>query len=115
LNFLDELERHVSAGIAAGNVFGVLAFYQIGALGIRCAATKNIKGLRNSIGYLTVSDDEFVFVTRRFFRYCDYRMKIQEIEFAEWKRGLLMNRFVLRTAKGESAFYTFKNLDIFSL
>ena len=38
LNFLNELERYIGVGVAAGNIFSVLSFYEIAALGIRGTA-----------------------------------------------------------------------------
>ncbi len=80
--------------------------------GIRCAATKNIPGLRNSIGYLAIIGNEIAFVTRRLFRYRVHRIPIDDISQAEWKRGLLVNRLTLDTPTGERAFYVFKDVDI---
>ena len=38
LNFLNELERYIGVGVAAGNIFSVLSFHKIAALGIRGTA-----------------------------------------------------------------------------
>ncbi len=83
-----------------------------GPTGIRCAASKNIKGLHNSIGYLVIDDKEIAFIARRMFRFRVYRMKIGEIQDAEVRRGVLMHNLILRTASGESTFYIFKDVDI---
>ena len=82
------------------------------AAGIRAAATENIKGLSNSIGYLVLGADDLAFVTRRGFRNRVYRIKLADVEQAEWRRGLLMNRLVVRTARGENTFYVFKDVEI---
>ena len=82
------------------------------ASGIRAAATSSIRGLTNSIGYLVIGADDLAFVTRRSFLQRVYRIKFSELEQAEWKRGLLMNRLVVRTAKGENTFYVFKDVEI---
>jgi hypothetical protein len=82
------------------------------ASGIRAAATKNIEGLGNSVGYLVIAEDGIAFATRRGFRHRVHRIPFAEVERAEWKRGLLMNRLVIRTAKGENAFYVFKDVEI---
>jgi hypothetical protein len=78
------------------------------AAGVRCAATKKIRGLRNSVGYLVVSDQLLLFVTRRLFVYRVHKTNREDVESAEIQRGLLMNRLVLRTAEGEVAFHLFK-------
>jgi hypothetical protein len=82
------------------------------ASGIRAAATDNIRGLGNSIGYLAIDADQLAFVARRGLRQRVHRIKLADIEQAEWRRGLLMNRLVLRTARGEQAFYVFKDVEI---
>ncbi len=80
--------------------------------GIRCAASKEIKGLRNSIGYLALLGDELVFVTRRLYRFRLHAIRLTDIVRAEWKRGLLVNRLVLETPAGRDVFYIFKNVSI---
>lgn len=80
--------------------------------GIRCAATKKIDGLRNSIGFLAITSDELAFVTRRLFRYRVHRIPVNCVLQATLKHGLLMNRLVLETTGGERVFYLFKTLDI---
>lgn len=81
-------------------------------VGIRCAAAKDIQGLRNSIGYLAIVNDELVFVVRRLFKYRLYRIGVTDIGSAEWKRGLLMHRLVLQTSTGKRTFYVFKDVDV---
>jgi len=80
--------------------------------GIRCAATKRIRGLRNSVGYLAISQDHLVFVAKRLFRYRIHRINIQDVLSAELKRGILLNRLILHTAAEELGFYIFKNTRI---
>jgi hypothetical protein len=82
------------------------------AAGIRAAATDNIRGLGNSIGYLVIEADHLAFVAKRGLRQRVHRIKFAEIEQAEWRRGLLMNRLVLRTTRSEQAFYVFKDVEI---
>src|SRR5262249_5925236 len=81
-------------------------------VGIRCAATKKIRGLRNSIGYLMLDQDGWTFVAKRFFSFRVYEIRSAEIHFAEIKRGIFMHRLVLRTPSAEHAFYLFKNTDV---
>jgi hypothetical protein len=80
-----------------------------GISGVRCAAAKHVRGLRNSIGYLIFTDQELLFVARRFFKYRLHRLPLNEIQSAEIKRGLLMNRLVLN---GDTAFFLFKDIDV---
>jgi len=83
-----------------------------GATGIHCAATRQIKGLRNSAGYLALSQDGLVFVTRRLFRYRVHRTSAKDVLSAELKRGILLNRLILHTTAGELSFYLFKDITI---
>ena len=82
------------------------------AAGIRAAATDNIRGLGNSIGYLVIGAEDLAFVAKRGLRQRVHRIKFADIEQAQWKRGLLMNRLIVRTPKGEQAFYVFKDVAI---
>jgi hypothetical protein len=77
--------------------------------GIRCAATKQVKGLKNSVGYFVISSEELVFVARRFFRYRIHRTSTGDVLSAELKRGILLNQLILHTAGDEVSFYVFKN------
>jgi hypothetical protein len=80
--------------------------------GIRAAATRTIKGLGNSAGYLAVGPDGLAFVTKRWFRKRVYPIKFADVNSAEWKRGLLMHRLIVRTAAGDKAFHVFKDVQI---
>ncbi len=81
------------------------------SVGIRVAATKGIKGMANSIGFLTAGQAELVFATRRGLRPRTHRIRFNEIESAEWKRGILMHRLTLHTRNGEQSFFI-KGIDI---
>jgi|ERR1051326_2233370 hypothetical protein len=99
-------DTHARAVIGALTVPGV-------PLGILCAATKKVTGLRNSIGYFTFCGDELLFVTRRLFKYRLHRTRIEDIHAAQLKRGILMNRLILTmSVGGEISFYLFKNVTI---
>ncbi len=80
--------------------------------GIRAAATKKIRGLGNSVGYLVVTDDGLAFVTRRWFTRRVHRIPFSEMEASRWKRGLLLNRFAVDTPRGEREFYVFKGVNL---
>lgn len=82
------------------------------AKAVRAAATKKIRGLRNSVGYLVVTNDGLAFVTRRWFTNRVHRITFAEIQASQWRRGLLMNRFTVETAKGEREFYVFKDVHV---
>ena len=77
-------------------------------VGIPCAATRSIKGLKNSTGYLAVSDDELAFVTRRMFRMRTHSVPFASITEVFVDRGIFMDRLVLRTRDRDYAFDVFK-------
>lgn len=68
--------------------------------------------MSNSIGHLTLAQDEIVFAARRRFQDRVHRIKLSDVASAEWKRGFLMNRLILRTSSGERAFYVFKDVHV---
>jgi hypothetical protein len=82
------------------------------ASGVRAAATKKIRGLGNSVGYLVVTGDGLAFVTRRWFVNRVHRIPFAEMEASRWKRGLLLNRLGVETASGEREFYVFKDVNV---
>jgi hypothetical protein len=82
------------------------------AKGVRAAATKKIRGLGNSLGYLVVTEDGLAFVTRRWFTNRVHRIPFGEMETSRWKRGLLLNRFGVETAMGDREFYIFKDVNL---
>jgi hypothetical protein len=82
------------------------------ARAVRAAATNKIRGLGNSVGYLVVTEDGLAFVTRRWFANRVHRIPFGEMEASRWKRGLLLNRFGVETAKGDREFYVFKGVDV---
>jgi hypothetical protein len=65
------------------------------AKGVRAAATKKIRGLGNSVGYLVV-----------------HRIPFSEMETSRWKRGLLLNQFGVKTTNGDREFYVFKDVNL---
>ena len=75
---------------------------------IRCVAGKGIKGLRWSVGYLQVRDNELLFVTRRSFRFRNHQIDRQTIEDVQIKKRILLDRLILRTNKKQQVFSLFK-------
>jgi hypothetical protein len=57
-------------------------------------------------------DDGLAFVTRRWFTNRVHRIPFAEMEASRWKRGLLLNRFGVETAKGDREFYVFKDVNV---
>jgi hypothetical protein len=102
----DSASRH-EAGFAYSGPFSSAP-----AKGVRAAATKKIRGLGNSLGYLVVTEDGLAFVTRRWFTNRVHRIPFGEMETSRWKRGLLLNRFGVETAMGDREFYIFKDVNL---
>jgi hypothetical protein len=75
---------------------------------VRCVAGKGIKGLRWSVGYLQVRDNELLFVTRRSFRFRNHQIDRQTIEDVNIKKRLLLDRLILRTGGKQQVFSLFK-------
>jgi hypothetical protein len=75
---------------------------------IRCVAGKGIKGLRWSVGYLQVRDNELVFVTRRSFRFRNHQIDRQTIEDVNIKRRFFLDRLILQANGEQRVFLLFK-------
>jgi hypothetical protein len=77
---------------------------------IRCSAGKGVKRLRHSVGYLQISDDSVVFVTKRMFRLRDHVVARNTIEDIQFTKGLLFDRLTIRTDGKEQQFHLFKDV-----
>lgn len=77
---------------------------------IRCTAGKGVKKLRHSVGYLQISDDRLVFVTKRMFRLRDHEIERNTIEDIHFKKRLLFDRLIIRTSEKQQQFYFFKDI-----
>lgn len=77
---------------------------------VKCVATRRLKGLRNSVGYLCFLEDAAVFLTRRGFRWRTEKFPLEALRNVEFARGVLLDRLFLHTEdRGEVAFYLFKD------
>jgi hypothetical protein len=76
---------------------------------VRCVAGKGIKGLRHSVGYLHLTNDNLIFVTRRFFRFHDHQINRNSIEDVHLKKRILLDRIILRTEGKQQQFFFFKD------
>lgn len=76
---------------------------------VRCAAGKGVSGLRNSTGYLHVTDGGLVFVTRKLFRFRSLQVALDEVKEAQFKRGLLLDRLTWVAGGKRQTFLTFKD------
>jgi len=77
---------------------------------IRCTAGKGVKRLRHSVGYLQITDDSLVFVTKRMFRLRDLEIDRNTIEDIHFKKRLLFDRLIIRTGGKQQQFYFFKDI-----
>lgn len=77
---------------------------------IRCTAGKGVNKLRHSVGYLQISDDSLVFVTKRMFRLRDHHIHRSAIEDVHFKKGILFDRLIIKTAGKQQQFHVFKDV-----
>ena len=77
---------------------------------IRCTAGKGVKSLRHSVGYLQISDDTLLFVTKRFFRLREHQIDRATIEDIQFRKRLLFDRLIIRTNGKQQQFYFFKDI-----
>ena len=80
----------------------------------RAAAGQGSGGLRNSIGYLTLLEDEAVFATRRWFRYRIHRIPLSAETVLESEKGLLLDRLTIRNGERTWRFNLLKNSELAS-
>jgi len=73
-------------------------------MGVRAAATKTIPGLNHSIGYLCVTDSQFVFITRRMLGGKLWSVPLADVRDASWTRGIFLDKLYLSTASGDVRF-----------
>jgi hypothetical protein len=77
---------------------------------IRSIAGKGVNRLRHSVGYLEITDDNLLFVTKRMFRLRDHQIQRSTIEDVQFKKRLLFDRLIIRTSGKEKQFYFFKDI-----
>lgn len=90
---------------------GTLDDANSGRLSIRCTAGKGVKRLRHSVGYLQISDDSLVFVTKRMFRQRDHHIERSAIEGLQFNKRLLFDRLIISVDGKQQQFYFFKDID----
>jgi Domain of unknown function (DUF4126) len=76
--------------------------------GILCVAGSNVPGLKNSTGYLCPAPQELVFIARRMFLLRVYRIPWENLRDAQSRRGVFLDRLVLKTVDQELRFDVFK-------
>ncbi len=76
---------------------------------IKCAAGKGVRGLRHSIGYLSITATEAIFMCKRLLRLRHYAVPRSNIEHVHFKKHLLVDRLILRVGGKQHVFYLFKD------
>lgn len=76
---------------------------------LRCVAGKGVRGLRHSIGYLNLTSDFAIFVSKRLLRFRSYSVPRNRIDHVHFKKHLLMDRLSLRVGGKPHVFYFFKD------
>lgn len=76
---------------------------------IRCVASKGVKRLRNSIGYLCVTNDQLIFITKRWFRFRTHAVDRALVSNFQFKKKLLLDRISFETQNKKHHFYFFKD------
>ncbi len=76
---------------------------------LRAVGRDGVGSLRHSIGYLMVSGQELVFVTRKWRRYRTFRFPLSTAARLEHRRGVLMDRIVCRNEERTCEFGVFKD------
>ena len=87
---------------------------------IKCVAGKGMKGIRNSIGYLHLTDNGLIFITRRSFRFRSHLVDLNIVEEVQFKSGILLDRIFWKNGKKQEVFLFFKhklnrNQEVFNL
>jgi uncharacterized membrane protein len=76
--------------------------------GIHCVASRGLRGLSNSTGYLFVADGELIFVTQRTFRFRSYRVPLVEIDELRLEKGLMLDTLYVKHKDRIHEFELFK-------
>jgi hypothetical protein len=76
--------------------------------GVHCVATRSVRGLKNSSGYLCPEPAELVFIAQRLFRLRTYRIPWSDLQEASLSRGTFLDPLVLNTSDGDLGFDVFK-------
>lgn len=76
--------------------------------GVHCVASRNVRGLKNSMGYLCATPDGLTFVARRMFRLRSFPIPWSHIQRTSLRRGLFFDSLSIGTTDQEIAFDLFK-------
>ena len=76
---------------------------------IKCVASKGVKRLRNSIGYLCVTNGQLIFITKRWFRFRTHVVDRALVSNFQFKKKLLLDRISFEAQNKKHHFYFFKD------
>ena len=93
--------------IAGDSLFPAEFWGAATAEGVYAAASKNVNGLGNSIGYLSVAGGEARFTAKRMFREKTFAIPRAGIREVKWRRGFFTNEVIIQAEK-EYRFLVFK-------
>jgi hypothetical protein len=84
---------------------------ELPSLVIKCIGGKGVKRLRNSIGYLCLTNNQFVFIARKWFRFRARVIDRKEISNYDFKKKLLLDRLSFVAKDKRQYIYFFKDSD----
>ncbi|HZT58156.1 MAG TPA: DUF4126 domain-containing protein [Pyrinomonadaceae bacterium] len=76
----------------------------------KCFAGKGVKGLRNSVGYVYLTDGSLWFVTRRLFRFRSHEINKGSIEGLTFKRRILFDQLTVKAGGKRQNILFFKDI-----
>lgn len=76
----------------------------------KCFAGRGVKGLRNSVGYVYLTDDSLWFVTRRLFRFRRHEINRAAIENLKFKKRILFDQLTIRASGRRQNILFFKDI-----
>jgi len=82
---------------------------QVPEVVIRCAAGSGVKGLKHSIGYLHVCENECIFITRRTFRIRKHGLQFGSVQHVHLKKGIMMDTVSIMVDGKRRNFHFFKH------
>ena len=77
---------------------------------LRCAAGNGVKNLRHSVGYFQIGDNSLTFTTKRLFRWRNHRIDRDTIEDIHFRKGVLLDRLIIRANGKQQQFFFFKDI-----
>lgn len=79
------------------------------AIRAKCVAGKGVPKLRNSIGFILLTDNKCYFITRKWFRFRKIEFEFNNFKSIKMLKGLLLDRIVMKSDKRRMTFMFFKH------